>query len=310
MLAPNLRSFTIDESGGVKLTVKDCDALRHLSQLDKLVLRQIDVRDEDLVSILENLSGLTALEIFDVSMPNATRILDCIFSMSNLKALAFRPTWQAARQISPPTHASSMQLTKLSWEFKTSLLQTVRLTDITHFGVLIWDESCLDGLVRALESMPNLQWLRVVNTYLGQPLSSCLFAPMRKLKRLDFRRVDVDSAIYQALAALPELTELDLHGLRGVGSPTSTSFHSQINLLTNLRCLGVSVACLEQFDDLLERLSGENLKRLQRLHVAFSNDTLHHTVLVNRPDPGAALFKRLPSLRHFSQGIGNLDVNW
>ena len=268
------------------------------------------MRDKVLARILKNLSGLTSLEIFEVSMPKAKHILDCIFSMSKLKALTFKPDCETARQIRTPTHASSMQLTKLSWEFKASLLQKMRLTDITHFDVLIWDQSCLEGLVQALESMPNLQWLKVVSTNLRQSLSSCLFVRMRKLRRLDLRRVDVDVVAYQNLASLPELTELGLHSLTGVKGPASIDLHSQVNLLTNLRSLRVNVSCFEQYDVFLERLSGENLKKLQRLHVTFSYYAFHRRVLVNRPDPGAALFKRLPSLRHFSQGVGNLDLDW
>ena len=293
MLAPGLRSLTIDGSSAVKLTVKNCDALRHFSQLDELALKRVDVKEEGFVSILENLTGLTALEIFHVSMPNATRILDGIFSMSKLKALTFRPTWQTAQQIWTPTYMSQMQLIKLSWKFKTSAFKMLCLTEVTNLYFSFVDHDGQEDLVRLLASMPNLQWLKI-KSYDGVPFfPSHLLSRMPRLRGLDLAAVDVDEDIYQTLATLPELIDLTIDFYFAQKLPTSIAFHSQISLLTNLRSLAIRIDDCHEPDGLLDGLLGGNLMRLQKLCVP-SPDLRDHR---------AVLFKRLPSLRRFSQSI-------
>ena len=287
------------------LQVKDCDALKHLSQLDELVLKKVDVEKEDLASVLKNLPGLTTLEISSISMSNVTGVLDCIFAMSKLKALTFAPAWITTQQICTPTHTSQMQLTKLCWESTTSLLQMMRLTEITHLDVLIWGQNCgVDDLVRVLESMPNLQWLKVAGHCKEHFLPSHLLAGMKKLKGFYIRRMNTDAAICQTLATLPELTELLLDFRFGLDIETFTSSLSEINLLTNLRFLEILVTSHEQSAGLLDSLSGQNQERLQRVQVTFSDSNLDLSALQCWSDRHrAALLKRLPSLRHFSCDI-------
>ena len=301
---PNLRSLTFDGIIGLNLQVKDCDALKHLSQLDDLVLRRIVVEEEDFASVLKNLSGLTTLEISGVSMSNVTRVLDCIFAMSKLKALTFAPGWTVTHQICTPTRTSQMQLTKLCWESTTSLLQMMRLTEVAHLDILIWGQNC-GVVVRALESMPNLQWLKIAGHRGENFLPSDILVGMRKLKGFYLRRVNTDAAICQTLAMLPEFTDLMLDFRYGLKIETSTSSLSEINLLSNLKSLRMIAASLEQADYLLDSLSGVNLKRLQTVHVIFSKLASDSLTLPSWSDRHrAALSKRLPSLRHFDYHTG------
>ena len=233
-------------------------------------------------------------------MPFSERIVDCIFAMSKLRTLTYKPSWMPRTQICTPTYTSPMQLTKLSWEYSASLLHMMRLTKIKHFDVLIRGRlNSGEGLVRALESMPNLQFLRIHRSD-GKELlvPSRPLARMTKLRVLDLRGVYSDSAFYQSLATLPELTELrvSLHPITTI--PVS---HSEINLHTNLNALRILGTCLSGPDDLLNSLSGQSLKRLQTL-VVLSAD------LNSRRR--AALFRQLPSLRHFSDCSGREDFAW
>ena len=245
---------------------------------------------EDFSGILKDLSRLTVLNIYHVLIWNATRLLDCIFSMPNLKVLTFVPTWLTAQQICPPTHMSQMQLTKLSWSCKVSLLQMMCLTEITHFDIQIWDQNCHEDLVRLLVSMPNLQWLKITSHNGLQFWPSHFLSRMRTIRGLDLRRVDADGDIYQTLATLPELIELNLHFQFTQNLPTSTAFHSEISLLTNLRSLGICINPRSRPDGLLDGLLGGNLVRLQTLCVPSPDLSDHRAVL----------FKSLPSLRRFS----------
>ena len=299
---PNLRSLTFDGILGLNLQVKDCDALKHLSQLDELVLRRTVVEEEDFLSVLENLSGLTTLEMFHVSMSNGKRVVDSIMAMSKLRTLTYRPFWMFRTQICTPTCTGRMRLTKLSWEFNASLLRTMRLTEITHFDVLLrGHRKCSDDLVRALESTPNLQFLRIHVLRADELLvPSCLLARMTKLRVLDLRGVCSDSAIYQTLATLPELTELRVFSHPIMMAPASVSSHSQINLITNLKTLEMRCTAYPlEADDLLDSLSGQSLKRLQTLAVLSADLNW---------DRRAALFRRLLSLRHFSDCSGRGEL--
>ena len=269
------------------------DAARQLLQLDELALREIDVEEKHFAGLLENLSGLTALEI--VCMPFSARVVDCIFAMSKLRTLTYKPFWMPRIRICRSTRTRPMHLTKLSCAFSASLLQMMCLTKIKHFEVFIRGRlNSGEGLVRALESMPNLQFLRIHRSD-GKELlvPSYPLDRMTKLKVLDLRGVYSDSAFYQSLATLPELTELRVSIQPITTMPVS---HSEINLLTNLNALRILGTCLSGPDDLLNSLSGQSLKRLQTL-VVLSAD------LNSRRR--AALFRRLPSLRHFSVCSGS-----
>ena len=291
----NLRSLTFsgDALGG--LQIKDCDALRHFLQLEHLLLENIATEIENLAGILMNLSGLTALEINKVSMSNVTHVLDCIFSMSKLKALTFKAftfkgfDWCPLREIIyTPTHMSQMQLTKLSWSLNVSLLKMVCLTEVTHFDVEIAVGTCQEDFVFALESMPYLQFLRIDGFYgLKLLVPSPLLARMTKLRLLKLNEVQSDPAIYENLATLPELTELCVCSYPILTIPASVYSCTQINMLTNLRALEMTAPWAVH--NLLDILSGENMKRLQKLCVP----TVHVAI-----DRHAALFKQRPSLRH------------
>ena len=272
------------------LPIIDYDSLRHLSQLDQLALRRIITKSEDFFSVLWSLSKLTALKIVHVSIPKIASVLDCIFSMSKLKALTFIPTGpQTARHICPAPRMSQMQLTKLSWHFDISLLQMVHLADITHFEVLIAEQDCLEDIVCALKSMVDLQYLSIRSWRRELPAPSDLLVGMTSLRQLEvIGQVAADPAIYETLATFPRLTDLCLEFLPEI--PDSISLHSQINLLTNLRSLRIHFTDSLRQGGFLDSLSGENLKRLQKLNVPSENlDS----------DGRAALFRRLPSLRYF-----------
>ena len=260
----------------------------------------MSVFTEDFSGILQNLSGLTALEVCRVIIHDAARILDSIFSMPKLKTLAFTATRRSGPQMCPPAQMSQMQLTKLSWSCKVSLLQTVCLTEITHFNIQIWDPNCCEDLVRLLVSMPNLQWLKITSHNGVHLWPSHLRAQMRKLRGLDLRGVNADPGIYQTLATLPELIDLTIDFYSAQNLPTSIAFHSQISLLTNLRSLGICINHRSRPDGLLDGLLGGNLVRLQKLCVPSPDLSDHRAVL----------FKHLPSLRRFSQSIEELSCDW
>ena len=246
---------------------------------------------EDFTGILQTLSGLTALEVDRVSMSKAKRVLDFIFQMSKLKTLAFTSTRRTSKKIRRLHHMGQMQLTKLSWSCKVSLLQIMCPTELRHFDIELWDQNCRDDLIRLLRSMPDLQWLKFKSYDGVQFFPSHLLARMRKLRGLDLRVVDADEGIYQTLATLPELIELNLGFRFAQNLPTSTTFHSQISLLTNLRSLGICINPRSTPDGLLDGLLGGNLVRLQKLCVPSPDLSDHRAVL----------FKSLPSLRRFSQ---------
>ena len=248
---------------------------------------------ENFSGILKNLRGLTALEVFRVYMSKTRRVLNRIFSMSKLKTLAFRPNWQTSEKIRRLHHMGQMQLTKLSWSCKASLLQTVCLTEITHFDIEIWDQNGRDDLVCLSGSMPNLQWLKIrtYNRVLFSP--SHLLGGMPKLRGLDLVAVDADPDVYQTLATLPGLIELTIGFYFAQKLPTFATFHSQISLLTNLSFLKICINPCSTPDGLLDGLLGGNLVRLQKLCVPSPDLSDHRAVL----------FKNLPSLRRFSQSI-------
>ena len=245
---------------------------------------------EVLADTLGRLSGLTALEIIHLESSNLVRVLDCILSLSKLKALTFKSFQLFAEQIDSTPLTSRMQLTKLSWSFNISLLQMMHLTEVKHFEILIGDEDSLEDLVRSLRSMTDLQYLSITR-WGTEPLAlGNLLAGMTRLRQLEVDgKVDADPAMYQTLATFPELTGLCLQYRSELS--VSDSFHSQINLLTNLRSLAIHFTGSPKHG-LLDSLSGENLKRLQRLNVYSAHLNL---------DGRAALFRRLPSLRSFSR---------
>ena len=274
------------------MQIEDCDSLRYLSQLEELKLKKIRVEAEVLADILDSLNGLTALEIVHILLSDVKCVLDSIFLLSELKALAFVPTVQAARQIYSPPHMSLMQLTKLTWNFDVSLLQLMRLSEVKHFEVQIGNQDCLEDLDRSLRSMTDLHCLSIRN-FKKELAPGDFLAGMTSLRQLEVvGLVEADSAMYQTLATFPELTDLCLQYFPE--TRVCRSFYSQINLLTNLRSLAIcSSHGGVQHKGLLDSLSGENLKRLQRLNVCSAHLNL---------DGRAALFRRLPSLRYYSGG--------
>ena len=245
---------------------------------------------EVLADTLGRLSGLTALEIIHLESSNLVRVLDCIFTLSKLKALTFKSFQLFAEQIDSTPLTTRMQLTKLSWNFNISLLQMMRLTEVKHFEILIGNKDSLEDLVRSLRSMTDLQYLSITS-WKTEPLAlGNLLAGMTRLRQLEVvGKVDADPAVYRTLATFPELTDLCLEYRSELS--VSDSFHSQINLLTNLRSLTIQLIGSPKHEGLLDSLSGENLKRLQRLNVYSAHLSL---------DGRAALFRRLPSLRSFS----------
>ena len=90
----------------IGLWFKGCDTLKHFSQLENLSLERVNEEaKEDIAGMLESFRELTALKIVGVSMSMIPRLVDCIFSISKLKALAFRPFGpQTERQICPTPH--------------------------------------------------------------------------------------------------------------------------------------------------------------------------------------------------------------
>ena len=252
------------------------------------------MKTKGFVGVLENLSRLTALEIIHTVVSELPLVLYCIFAMSKLRTLTLKPRRLHLDQICAPTRTSRMQLTKLSWQFDASLLKLMNLTRIAHFDIELGKQTCHEDLVRALDSMPDLQFLCIYSEAKGQLVPSHVLGRMTKLKVLEVGGVYTDEAIYQSLATLPELTDLslDFHSRKFL-IPTFMYLHTQINLLTNLRSLRFMKTYPIKPYALLESLSGEHLKRLQTLYVSSAN---------LNDDRRAVLFRRFQSLRCLSDG--------
>ena len=274
------------------LPLTDASHLSGFSRLESLRLDDVQCKDNDLETALQQMDTLTALDIRD-ARGNAECLLRTIFHLTTLKSLGFGSIQSPAPKIEPPSSfASWTQLRRLHLcgvRLQSNLQCPTALTELRIETV----RDLPADLAGCLVQMTGLISLAIKNGGTRHRLPSRTFREMRSLQRLSLEQVEADSQFFATLADLSELTELQLvHHGHELDRP---DFRSRINLLSGLRVL--DFRCGTYGAPPLEYLSGGELKRLREL-----------TCLCSERDSvdQREIYKRFPCL-HRLELKSNLD---
>ena len=278
-----------DHADDVHTFVEEWSILGQLTQLEKLVLKQIWLHEDSFIDVLAELSSLTDLAIVDVSPALTGPLIDAIFAQTSIKALKFK-TWIPDEPLRIETSEGNVsQLTRLSWIHPTVFPALWSAHQMIHLRCTTDGPVHAEMMALMVKNMPDLQTLAIKNGVEECIFPNRVFLQAKNLTSLKIKGFSLEPNFFEALATLHSLTELRLSCYRSPCDVPLVELFTGVDHLTNLRELTLITQPPHPVL-FLDHLSGDRLKRLQVLRLPGF-----------RPTAGQlnSLFHRLPSLRQF-----------